>query len=113
MAMDSEFYENPGRFSVSRFCGVSISRTAPTPENPQTSVNYVGTENGNIHWGHGRFTCPGRWYASAVMKIVLAQIITKYDVKFPEDQNERLPNVYLDLIVEPNSKQTVLLKLRR
>ncbi|KAF2031754.1 cytochrome P450 [Setomelanomma holmii] len=30
-------------------------------------------------WGTGRMACPGRYYASAVMKVILGQIIMNYD----------------------------------
>ena len=113
MAMDPENYHDPQTFSATRFCGADDSTTNSATEKPQRTYEFVGIESGNIHWGHGRFTCPGRWYASAIMKVIIAQIIRKYDIKFPEGQKERLPNVYLDLIVEPNPKQTILFRLQQ
>lgn len=107
MAMDPEFYDDPKTFLPARFQSGS-SGTADGRKN----LDFVGTESGNIHWGSGRFTCPGRWYASAMMKVIVAQIVKKYDVKFPSRQTERLPNVYMDIMVEPNPKQAVLMKLR-
>jgi hypothetical protein len=77
---------------------------------PKGNLDFVGTESGNVHWGSGRFTCPGRWYASVMMKVFIALVVSKYDVKFPEGQAKRLPNVYMDILVEPNPKQVVLLK---
>ncbi|KAF2823679.1 cytochrome P450 [Ophiobolus disseminans] len=112
MAMDPENYHDPQKFEASRFCGTDGSAAAAATEKLQRTHEFVGTESGNIHWGHGRFTCPGRWYASAIMKVIIAQIIRRYDVKFPKGQEERLPNVYLDLIVEPNPKQVVLFRVR-
>jgi cytochrome P450 len=100
MAMDPEYYRDPQTFSATRFSGNKGSATELVTEKSQRMHEFV------------RFTCPGRWYASAVMKIIIAQIILKYDVKFPERQRERLPNVYLDLIVEPNPKQVVHFRLK-
>ena len=114
MAMDPENYHDPLTFSATRFCGSDnpAADTDVATEKPQRTHEFVGTESGNIHWGHGRFTCPGRWYASAIMKLIIAQIVLRYDIKFPEGQRERLPNVYLDLIVEPNPKQAILFRSR-
>jgi cytochrome P450 len=94
MAMDETFYSSPKEFLPELF--------------------HSGSEvKGNlVHWGSGRFTCPGRWYASAMMKVIIALMITKYDVKFPEGQVERLPNVYMDILVEPNPKQMVQIRIR-
>ena len=114
MAMDPEFYHKPEVFSPSRFYHDESNKasTDGATEKVQKNIDFVSTESGNIHWGSGRFTCPGRWYASAMMKTMIAQIVTNYDFKFPYGQTERLPNVYMDIMVEPNPVQTVLFKRR-
>ncbi|KAI1334212.1 cytochrome P450 [Xylariaceae sp. FL0016] len=40
-------------------------------------------------WGTGRMVCPGRYYASAVMKVVLSQIIMEYDVTLRDPSASR------------------------
>jgi cytochrome P450 len=112
MAMDPEYYSNPRKFSATRFCTPDNTGLERSGEGFHRVLEFVDTENGNLHWGHGRFTCPGRWYASAVMKLMLAKIIENFDAKFPEGQSKRMPNVYMDLIVEPNPKQVVLFRSR-
>lgn len=105
MAMDPSFYRSPTEFSPERFHSAQ--------ETAKGNIDFVSTESGNVHWGSGRFTCPGRWYASAMMKAIVALLVTKYDIKFPEGQVERLPNVYMDILVEPNPKQVVLVRRRK
>jgi len=107
MAKDASFYPSATVFSPKRFHSV-----APETSKKGKNLDFVSTETGNVHWGSGRFTCPGRWYASAVMKAVIALIVRKYDVKFPKGQVERLPNVYMDVLVEPNPGQAVLCRRR-
>jgi len=109
MAMDPSFYPSPNIFSPQRFYAADSSSQQGTKRN----LDFVSTESGNIHWGSGRFTCPGRWYASAMMKTVLALVVTRYDVMFPGGQTERLPNVYMDILVEPNPDQRVLFRRRK
>jgi hypothetical protein len=104
MAADSSFYHSPTKFFPERF--------HPVPGEARGNLDFVGTESGNVHWGSGRFTCPGRWYASAMMKVFISLMVEKYDIKFPNGQVERLPNVYMDVLVEPNPKQTVLIRRR-
>ena len=108
MAKDASFYPSPSPtvFSPERFY------SAPETSRKGKNIDFVSTETGNVHWGSGRFTCPGRWYASAMMKVVIALIVSKYDVKFPKGQVERLPNVYMDVLVEPNPGQAVLCRRR-
>ncbi|RYP53662.1 hypothetical protein DL768_001388 [Monosporascus sp. mg162] len=42
-------------------------------------------------WGTGRMACPGRFYASAVLKVIVAQVISNYDCS----------------LVEPDAKHTI------
>jgi hypothetical protein len=58
-------------------------------------------------------TCPGRWYASEVMKLIISLIVLEYDTRFPDGQNSRLPNAYLDTMVQPNDKQEIFFRKRR
>lgn len=34
-----------------------------------------------LAWGHGRHACPGRFFATYLMKIMLAHVLVHYDVK--------------------------------
>ncbi|KAL5121805.1 hypothetical protein ACEQ8H_000020 [Pleosporales sp. CAS-2024a] len=40
-------------------------------------------------WGTGRMACPGRYYASAVMKVILGQIIMNYDCELVDPKAQR------------------------
>ena len=46
------------------------------------------------------------------MKVIIAEILLNYDIKFPDGQTERLLNVYLDIVVEPNPKQSIMFRRR-
>ena len=45
---------------------------------------FVNTGPDNITFGHGRFACPGRFFASNESKIILAMLLLEYEVKFGE-----------------------------
>lgn len=40
-------------------------------------------------WGTGRMACPGRYYAAAVMKVVMGQIIMNYDCNLADQSSPR------------------------
>ncbi|KAI1119833.1 cytochrome P450 [Nemania abortiva] len=40
-------------------------------------------------WGIGRMACPGRYYATAAMKVIMSQIIMNYDMKLPNADASR------------------------
>jgi cytochrome P450 len=108
MARDPEYYEQPDEFKADRFL-----RDGPdTGESEGSSHELSGIEPGNLHWGSGRFTCPGRWYASCMMKMTLATILVAYEVKFPDGQTTRPPTQYIDDTCMPNQKQEVLIRSR-
>ena len=46
-------------------------------------------------FGHGKWACPGRWYASLESKIVLAQILQRYDLRLRPGAEDRPRNLLL------------------
>ena len=73
---------------------------------------YSEIKPGNLPWGHGRFTYPGRWYASLTIKLLLASLIVEYDIGFPEETANRPSKSVIDVHVFPDMKQEMLLTNR-
>ena len=44
----------------------------------------VQSDKDHLVFGHGKQACPGRYFAAAELKIVLARVLTDYDLKFVE-----------------------------
>ncbi|PIL30248.1 hypothetical protein GSI_07426 [Ganoderma sinense ZZ0214-1] len=55
--------------------------------------------------------CSGRFFASNMLKAVLAHILLRYDLKFAGD-GARPPNAYVSLAVVPARNGRVLFKKR-
>ncbi|KAF1852230.1 cytochrome P450 [Cucurbitaria berberidis CBS 394.84] len=49
------------------------------------------TDVGNTYhvWGTGRMTCPGRFYAAVVMKLLVAQVVLNYDFELMDKGTRR------------------------
>lgn len=60
----------------SRESGAS-NRVGPRFQVVRTTTDYLA-------WGYGQHACPGRFYAAMVMKLVLAQIVMGYDIRFED-----------------------------
>lgn len=101
MSRDPAYYEDPNRFDGYRF--FRIGATAP-------ELEFAGIERGNLAWGSGRLTCPGRWYASALNKLILGMILERYEIKFPNGQETRPPNLYNDGGIMPDPKQVIMVR---
>jgi len=73
----SQFY--PWRYS-------DIRSTQPGEENRHL---FVSTDANDITFGAGRHACPGRFFASNEIKVVLVEILKRYDIGLgPEGQGE-------------------------
>lgn len=103
MLHDAEFFDDPDTFDPYRYCR---KRAVSGDEN--SPYELTGIDEYNLNWGYGKGTCPGRWYAATVMKLMLGTILTEYDVCFPDSQRERPANEYLDTMIQPCRKQQVV-----
>ena len=110
LSRDPAYYDDPSHFKGDRFYNATRvgGKSSHSPEN-----EFSGIERGNIAWGNGRLTCPGRWYASALNKLILGTILEQYDVRFPEGQVTRPPNIYNDGGIMPDPKQIVMFHSRK
>uniref|UniRef100_A0A0B7KJJ9 Cytochrome P450 n=2 Tax=Bionectria ochroleuca TaxID=29856 RepID=A0A0B7KJJ9_BIOOC len=103
MSGDQEYYKNPGSFDGRRFCSPAANLSDDTSKaTGGMTQDYTGIEPGNLSWGNGRFTCPGRWYGAAMIKLILANVLIRYDISFPEGQTERPANTKYDTEVHPD-----------
>ena len=106
LARDPANYPEPNIFRPYRW-------HKPDPDHkPAPEEEFTGVEPGNVAWCSGRLMCPGRWYASAMIKLIIAELLIKYDVTFPEGQTRRPPNVYSPDAVRPDMEQVICLKKR-
>lgn len=63
-----------------------------------------------LAWGHGSAACPGRFFASTVLKLALGQILMSYDVKTADGR--RPENMRFGKYTLPNPKAEVLFRRR-
>ncbi|KAI6715419.1 hypothetical protein JHW43_002045 [Diplocarpon mali] len=82
---DEEYYKNPNSFDPLRFCS-PIEPANGCGENAAQSVRYKGTPlvmttSKYLAFSHGKHSCPGRFFASQQLKLVLAYIATNYDIQ--------------------------------
>ncbi|KAI0178730.1 putative cytochrome P450 [Hypoxylon sp. FL1284] len=64
----------------------------------------------SMQFGFGRDACPGRFFASNQIKIILAYIISHYDIKFEGGATERPKNIMFEVNVLADPTKMVLFK---
>lgn len=111
MARDPTFYTNAQQFDGFRFYRENEDENVSSRVSMQQ--DYTGIETGNLSWGNGRFTCPGRWYGAAMIKLIVANLLLEYDISFPAGQTERPPNSKYNTEVHPSFEQKIVLKRRQ
>ena len=70
------------------------------------------TQDRILNFGHGKASCPGRFFASLEIKIILVRLIMDYDYKFPDHQG-RPDNVQAYEFIFPNPDAEILMKARK
>ncbi|KDN70031.1 putative cytochrome P450 oxidoreductase GliF [Colletotrichum sublineola] len=69
-----ELWENPDQFDMDRFYHL---REMSGNDN---RYHFVTTSSNSPGWGDGTQACPGRFFATSTLKIVMAHVIMNYDV---------------------------------
>ncbi|RYP10386.1 hypothetical protein DL764_000720 [Monosporascus ibericus] len=108
IARDPDNYPDPEQFDAFRFY-----KQRQSSESEVNRHQFVSTGRKNLAFGHGKFACPGRFYAAAQIKMVIAYILVKYDVSFPGQQTVRPANNFFGESISPDRRQTVVFKSRR
>ncbi|RYP33120.1 hypothetical protein DL767_004905 [Monosporascus sp. MG133] len=105
VSRDPEYFTNPEEFEGFRFYE---KRSSAKSEANRHSFAAIGPEN--LAFGFGKTACPGRFFAGAQIKAVLANIILNYDVSFPGGQTKRPDNLYKGGLIQPDPRQKIVFK---
>ena len=65
-----------------------------------------------MQFGSGRHACPGRWFASHEIKVVLAAVMDRYELKL-KDGEGRPKGMVFQTNQFPDAKAEILFKDRR
>ncbi|KAJ5099680.1 hypothetical protein N7532_006681 [Penicillium argentinense] len=133
MTRDSTFIDDPNAFDGFRWCRDPNDRNAlaltkkigdpddidseklqPLSRKSTNPGSYVTITPATMHFGFGRQSCPGRFFASYLLKAILSRILMDYEFKFAKDQAGWRPaNLYVGEHIFPNTHTPVLLRKRQ
>ncbi|KAL5362268.1 cytochrome P450 [Aspergillus floccosus] len=72
---------------------------------------FATTDQTSLHFGHGKYACPGRFFAANEIKMILAHLLVGYEFRFP-DGKSRPKNTMIDEVLLVDTRATVLMKGR-
>ncbi|KAF7862708.1 hypothetical protein EAF04_007581 [Stromatinia cepivora] len=84
---DPELYPSPNTFDSLRFY-----RKRQEP-GQQERYQFSSLSSENPSWGVGKFACPGRFWASAQIKLLLMVLLKEFEISYPNGQTERPENI--------------------
>ncbi|OCL14250.1 putative cytochrome P450 [Glonium stellatum] len=104
---DPTIVPNPEVFDPFRW-----ERKRLSAESEINKHRFVMTDKNNLNWGHGRDACPGRFFASTEMKMILVRLLMGWEFKFKEGEG-RPRNFMLDDNIFLDSSARVLIRKRK
>jgi cytochrome P450 len=99
---DPENYPDPERFDGYRFYNLRNKKEGVTSQYHQ----FVTSNKTSLNFGYGKHACPGRFFASAEIKMILAYMLMSFDFEF--EGGERPRNLVKGDSVSESPLSTVL-----
>ena len=107
---DPAVFEDPLKFDGFRF--IRMKECAALDGYPDKNYDVATVNSEFIAFGQGKHACPGRFFASAEIKLILAHIIVTYDMKL-EDGSSRPPNFVRRNANAPNPTAKICFRKRQ
>ncbi len=99
MAVSSRYHSLPDDFDGLRFHRMRQEGLS------SNAHHFTTTGLGSLMFGHGKYACPGRFFAALESKLILMHVLMHYDMKLP-DGTQRPKNIFFAdaNIADPTSK---------
>jgi len=96
---------------VSEFDGLRFYNLRKIPGN-ENKFQFATVSPDSMSWGHGNHACPGRFFASNEIKVMLIELLNNWEFRFPEGKG-RPDNYVTETTVMPNTMAEMEFKMRK
>lgn len=107
ISLDGNVYKDPLQFQGFRF---HEQRTAD--EDSMYAKQFTTTSPQQMHFGYGRQACPGRFFASAVIKCITMHILETFDLKLVDHAAGRPKNAIKGAMNMPSETAEIMMVRR-
>lgn len=108
----SPTFSSPSIKPVSEFDGFRFYNLRKIPGN-ENKHQFVTTSPDSLNFGHGNHACPGRFFASNEIKVVLMELLRCWEFRFLGDkrgeggEKRRPENFWDEMTCTPNTKAEI------
>ncbi|KAL8718105.1 MAG: hypothetical protein Q9225_004727 [Loekoesia sp. 1 TL-2023] len=107
---DPEITPDPEKFDGLRY--FRMRECSSTMDSSLQQYDFAHVDGINMNFGAGRYACPGRFFASMELKLLLAHLLLEFDFSFPPGAS-RPPLLVIDEFVAPSPWAKVMVRRRR
>lgn len=104
---DPELYPHPETFDGLRF--YNLRQASPESEKKYQLTSIDRTQ---MQFGIGRHACPGRWLATYQIKLILANLLDRYEMKLKDGEGRPKP-INFQTNQLPDPKAEILFRNRK
>lgn len=101
---DSEIWPNSETFEGHRFLRMR-------QEGDPNSWQFAFVGENSINFGAGSHACPGRYYVSQEMKIMISHLLLNYEIKWPEGKSRPADMIH-DFATPPDATAQIMIRKR-
>ncbi len=105
LSHDHENYPEPEQFDAYRFF-----RLRAVENRNRSKAYFTALSDEMLHFGAGAHACPGRFFAAHQIKVMLVEMLRRYEMKFPDGCQGRPPNKLHNFATMPDHEAEVLFK---
>lgn len=111
MASDSVMHDPSNIADPDVFDGFRYARLRQSSADNANKHQFAMTDANSLHFGHGKYSCPGRFFASNEIKMILAHLLLNFDFRYPEGQG-RPRNLSADENIYPDPAARLQMRRR-
>ncbi|KAL8829596.1 MAG: hypothetical protein Q9191_001923 [Dirinaria sp. TL-2023a] len=109
VGMDAAQITDPHTFQGFRFTKIR-EVTVSVAEKGRT--HWAASNLDHLAFGYGRHVCPGRFFASNEIKLIMVHLLMSYDFEFAEGLKDRPKNLCAEIQLIPNPETRVRVRRR-
>ncbi|KAI8282723.1 Cytochrome P450 monooxygenase [Colletotrichum sp. SAR11_57] len=91
--MDDNLYPSSSQFDAFRFSKLRQNKVKATEDGTEVGHLFSSVGQTSLNFGFGRHVCPGRFFASVEIKMIVAIILLNFDILLAEGETERYKNI--------------------